>query len=608
MSKPQIFALGAAGALLLAACATPTPAPQPTTAPAAPAPAATTAPAAPAATKAPAPAPAGKRGSGGTLRILYWQAPTILNSYLASGTKDYDAARLIHEPLAAVAPDGSIVPVLAVETPTLANGGVAKDLKSITWKIKPGVKWHDGTDLTADDFKFSYDYCSDKLTGCSNISRFTPIESLEILSPLSIKINFKAATPFPWQAFVGSNGYVLQKKQYGGCIGEKASKDADCQKANNAPVGTGPFKLREFKSGDTVSYDFNPNYHVADQPFFKEVIFKGGGDAPSAARAVFQTGDTDYAWNLQVEAAVLAQLQQGGKGDLKTSIGPNVERIMFQPTDISPEAGDKRGELGTTHPFFSDVNVRKAFSIVIDRKTMAEQLYGPAGDPTCELLTWAVYLPADKIYGGRNDCTKPDYDTANKLLDDAGWKKGADGMREKGGKKMKVIFSTSVNALRQKEQALMKDAWTRLGVDVELKAVDAGVFFGAGPSSGDNIAKFWTDIQMYTNGSGLPDATSYMCGFASEFIPQKANNWGGDNNIRYKSDAYDKLCNEMKAETDPAKAKELALKMNDQIVAKDYAVSPLIARKSVSGIAKDLKGVNMGSWDSEMWNIATWTK
>ena len=115
MSKPQIFALGAAGALLLAACATPTPAPQPTAAPAAPA--ATTAPVAPAATKAPA--PAGKRGSGGTLRILYWQAPTILNSYLASGTKDYDAARLIHEPLAAVAPDGSIVPVLAVVPPHL---------------------------------------------------------------------------------------------------------------------------------------------------------------------------------------------------------------------------------------------------------------------------------------------------------------------------------------------------------------------------------------------------------------------------------------------------------------------------------------------------------
>lgn len=602
----SLFGLTAATSLVLAACApaaTPAPAkPAEAAKPAAlAAPAATTAPAAPA-------APASKRGSGGTLRILYWQAPTILNSYLASGTKDYDASRLIHEPLAAVSTDGTVVPVLAAEIPTEANGGLSKDKMSITWKIKPGVKWHDGTDLTADDLDFSYKYCIDKATGCTNVSRFTPIDKLEIVNPLTIKITFKAATSYPYQAFVGSNGYVLQKKQFANCIGEKASKDADCQKANNAPIGTGPYKLRDFKSGDVVTYDVNPNYHVADKPFFKEVIFKGGGDAPSAARAVFQTGDTDYAWNLQVEAAVLAELQKGGKGELKTNPSPSVERIMYQPTDISPEAGDKRGEMGTQHPFFGDVNVRKAFSIVIDRKTMAESLYGPAGGATCEIITWAPYIAPDQLHGGRNNCVKPDFDQANKLLDDAGWKKGADGIREKGGKKMKVIFQTSVNALRQKEQAMLKDAWTKLGVDVELKAVDAGVYFGAGPSSNDNIAKFFADIQMYTNGAGIPDATSYLCSFASDSIPQKANNWGGDNNIRYKSAEYDKMCEQLKAETDPAKAKDLAMKMNDQLVAKDYVISPLVARGTVSGIAKDLKGIKLTSWDSEMWNIADWSK
>ncbi len=602
----SLFGLTAATSLVLAACASPTPTPAPKPAePAKPAAPATAAPAA----AAPAAAPAGKRGSGGTLRILYWQAPTILNSYLASGTKDYDAARLIQEPLAAVGPDGSPIPILAAEIPTEANGGISKDKMSITWKIKPGVKWHDGTDLTAADLLFSYEYCINKETGCTNISRFNTIDKIEAVNPLTVKITWKQPSSYPYTTFVSSNGYVLQKKQFEKCIGAAASKDADCQKANNAPIGTGPYKLRDFKSGDTVTYDVNVNYHMADKPFFKEVIFKGGGDAPSAARAVFQTGDTDYAWNLQVEAAVLAELQKGGKGELNTSTGSNVERIMYQTTDISPEAGDKRGEMGTQHPFFSDVNVRKAFSMVIDRKTMAESLYGPAGGPTCELITWAPYVSSDKLHGGRNDCTKQDFDAAGKLLDDAGWKKGADGIREKGGKKMKVIFQTSVNALRQKEQALMKDAWNKLGVDVELKAVDAGVYFGAGPSSNDNIAKFFADIQMYTNGSGVTEATDYICGgFESTDISQKANNWGGSNNARYKSDAFDKICAELRKETDPAKSIELAMKANDQLIYKDWAISPLVARKNVSGIAKDLKGVKMSPWDSEMYNIFDWTK
>ena len=170
--------------LLLAACgpaaspppaapaATTAPAPaaaQPTTAAAA-APAAAkpttaaAAPAAPAPTAAPAAAAApaaGARGAGGMLKILYWQAPTILNEHLSQGTKDQDASRLVLEPLASLGPDGKPIPNLAAEIPTLDNGGIAKDQKSITWKLKPGVKWSDGTPFTADDVVFTWQYIAD---------------------------------------------------------------------------------------------------------------------------------------------------------------------------------------------------------------------------------------------------------------------------------------------------------------------------------------------------------------------------------------------------------------------------------------------------------------
>ncbi|MCW1967542.1 MAG: peptide ABC transporter substrate-binding protein [Anaerolineae bacterium] len=592
----SLFGLTAATSMVLAACASPTPTPAPAK------------PAEPAKPAAPA-APAGKRGSGGAFRILYWQAPTILNPHLANGTKDYDASRLIYEPLAAIAPDGNPSPVLAAEIPTVANGGIAADLKSLTWKLKKGVKWHDGSDFTADDVVFTWEYCSNKDTGCSNAGRFQGVTKVTAVDANTVKVEYDAPQAYMYRTFTGSNGMILSKKHMGSCIGANASKDAECQKKNTtAPVGTGPYKLKEFKSGDQATYEVNTSYHVADQPFFKEVLFKGGGDATSAARAVFQTGDTDYAWNLQVEAAVLQQLQQGGKGDLKASTGGNVERIMFQPFDIDPSRGEDRGEAGKPHPFFGDANIRKAFSIVIDRKTMAETLYGPAGDPTCEIITWQPYIAPDQLHGGRNKCATPDFDTANKILDDAGWKKGADGIRAKDGKKMKVSFSTSVNPLRQKEQALMKDAWTKLGVEVDLKAIDAAVFFSTDAGSPDTIGKFWYDIQMYTNGSGVPDAGDYICEWETEDISNKANGWRKPNNIRYSNKDFDAICKELKSTTDPAKNKELVLKANDLILYKDYAVSPLIARKSVSGIAKGVNGVNMSPWDSEMWNIATWTK
>ena len=176
LALPLLFALVVP---ILAACGGGTPAAAPTTAPAAEAteapaaaeptaaPAATEAPAAGEATEAPAPttAPAAEEPApaqrGGKLNILYWQAVTILNPHLASGTKDFEAASVILEPLATYNQNDELVPYLAAEIPTLENGGVAPDGMSVTWKLKEGVLWSDGTPFTADDVVFTWQYCAD---------------------------------------------------------------------------------------------------------------------------------------------------------------------------------------------------------------------------------------------------------------------------------------------------------------------------------------------------------------------------------------------------------------------------------------------------------------
>jgi peptide/nickel transport system substrate-binding protein len=588
--------------------------------PAASAPAASTAPESPAASAAPSAsaeaspsggasasaAPAsGGRGQGGTLRLLWWQAPTILNFHLGQGTKDSDASRLILEPLAAIGPDGKPVPVLAEEIPTVENGGVSQDLTTTTWKLKKGVKWSDGTDFTADDVAFTYSYCADEKTACSTSSAFDGVKSVEAVDPATVKITWEAPNPNPYRMFVSTNGQILQKKQFEGCVGEKASTDSACQAANNAPIGTGPYKLREFKPGDAVTYDINENYRDPNKPFFKEVQLKGGGDATSAARAVFQTGDADYAWNLQVEAPVLEQLLKGGKGDFLTIPGSSVERIALNRTNPDPALGDKRAEPDQPHPFLSDLKVRQALAKAIDRKAVAA-LYPPGAGPTCEIITTAPFVDPNQIYGGRHQC-EPDIEGAKKLLDEAGWTPGADGVREKDGKKLSVLYQTTVNPLRQKEQALVKAAWEQLGVAVELKSVDPGVFFSTDAGNPDTFGHFFADVQMYTNNYEQPDPTTYLCDWSTSQISQRSNGWALNNNERYSNPEYDQLCDQLRKETDEAKRKELVLQMND-IIIEDVVVIPLVARPQVaSGKSKALQGINLTPWDSEVWNIADWT-
>src|SRR5215212_10639999 len=111
---------------------------------------------APAATTAPA--AAGARGSGGTVRILMWQGPTILNPHLTTGTKDNIASRIALEPLITIGGDGNISPVLAAEVPSKENGGISADGKTVTYKVKQGVKWADGQPFTAEDVAFTYEF------------------------------------------------------------------------------------------------------------------------------------------------------------------------------------------------------------------------------------------------------------------------------------------------------------------------------------------------------------------------------------------------------------------------------------------------------------------
>jgi peptide/nickel transport system substrate-binding protein len=325
---------------------------------------------------------------------------------------------------------------------------------------------------------------------------------------------------------------------------------------------------------------------------------KGGGDAPSAARAVLQTGDYNVAWNLQVEPAILNQLSGGGKGRVEQLPNWGIERIHINMTDPVKEVNGQRSEKNTPHPFQADKMVRQAYNLLCDRQTVADTLYGPAGKPTANWLT----QPA--IYNSPNTSWEFNVEAAEQLLDEAGWAKSGQ-YRAKDGVEMSVIYQTSINSVRQKHQQLIKDAFEQAGIMMELKSVDAAVYFSSDPGNPDTASHFYADLEMHTSAPDI-DPMAFMTNFATDQIAQKENSWNLSNVSRWTNEEYDTLLAEARTELDPEKRAEQFIRMND-ILIEEVALIPQIDRLGPIALSNDLQGLELSGWAGTNWNVANWT-
>ena len=536
------------------------------------------------------------------VNILYWQAVSTMNPYLSGGTKDVEAASLVIEPLAHYDENGEMVPVLAVEIPTRQNGGVADDMTSITWTLKQDVVWADGTPFTARDVVFTGEYCLHEEIGCSADASFTDVQAFEALDDHTVRVTFSVAKPVPYGPFVGAITPIIQYEQFKDCTGIKAP---ECTAENFGPVGTGPFKVDEFRANDVITFSANELFRESTKPWMKTVTLKGGGDAASSARAVLETGEYDYAWNLQVEPEILDRMAAAGKGEIVMGFGTNVERLVVNQTNADAGLGPERRSLvlggANPHPFLADPVVRRALSLAIDRHLLVEAGYGAAGRVTCNIV------PAPPMYAStaNESCRMPNPEEANRILDEAGWVRGADGVRSKDGVRLSVLYQTSTNSVRQGTQALVKQMWQRIGVETELRNIDGGVFFGSDPASPDTFQKFYADVEMYTSNFQGADPEFYMAAWVCDEAPGPDNQWLGTNVARGCSAEFDALVERLAATPYGDERFETAKRMND-IVVQNHFLIPLVWRASTSARSKSLKGVRMNPWDSELWNIEDW--
>lgn len=535
-----------------------------------------------------------KAGGGGPLKLLFWQAPTLLNPHFAIGTKDQEACRLFYEPLAGWDADGNLVPILAAEIPTKENGSLASDYTWVIWKLKQGVKWHDGQPFTAEDVIFNWQYAVNPDTAAVSIGSYKALKSVDKIDDHTVKLTFVQPTPFWADPFVAAFGQIIPKHVFADYIGGK-SREAP---ANLKPIGTGPYMYVDFKPGDSIAGKRFPDYHQPNRPYFDTVEAKGGGDAVSAARAVLQTGEYDYAYLLQVEDEILTKLEAGGQGKAQLTVTGHIEYIALNVTDPWTEVDGERASIKTKHPLFSDPAVRKAMNLLIDRASVQKFIYGRAGVAT------ANFLNNPERFRSPNNKFEFNIEKANQILEEAGWKKNSSGVREKDGKQLKFVFQTSINAPRQKNQAIIKQACQKAGIEVELKSVVASVFFSSDAANPDTYTHFYCDMEMYQTTMPQADPQFFMNQFVSWEIANKENKWQGRNVSRWQNKEYDEVYKQAQSELDPVKRAAMFVKLNDLVVQDNY-ILPEINRKNCIGLKNGIVA-NKSGWDNDLWQIANW--
>jgi peptide/nickel transport system substrate-binding protein len=534
-----------------------------------------------------------KRGGGGLLKVLWWQGPTLLNPHFAVGTKDRDGSRLFYEPLAAWDRDGNLRPKLAASIPNREDGSLAADGKSVIWKIKQGVKWHDGKPFTADDVVFTWAYSNDPATATVTSGSYKDVV-VEKIDDFTVVVKFKQATPFWADTFVGWMGCIIPKHLFGEYVGAK-SRDAP---TNLKPIGTGPYKFKDFKPGDLVTGEINLDYHVPNRPYFDAVEMKGGGDAVSAARAVLQTGEFHFAWNMQVEDEILVRMEKGGKGKIVITPGGGIEHMQLNNTDPWTEVDGERSSLKTKHPSLSDPAVRQAISLLVDKKSIQDHIYGRIGIAT------ANYINNPERFRSKTTTFEFNVDKANALLDKAGWVRGADGIRAKDGKRLKFVYQTSINQPRQKTQAIIKQAAQKAGIEMDLKSVTSSVFFSSDVANPDTYTKFYADLQEYSNGMEAPDPETFLRQFCSWEVATKENKWQGRNVTRWQNQEYDDTHKAAQVELDPVKRAAMLIKCNELVVNNQVTI-PLVMRPSAVAMNNRLVA-EISGWDNNTGDIANW--
>ncbi len=522
-----------------------------------------------------------------SITLGVYQEPETLNSYIGVQT----VITYVHKPFAEYLIDvndkGEYLPVLVEEIPTEENGGVSPDGLTITYKLKKGIKWSDGKPFTAADVKFTWEALVNPKNLVKSRSGYELIESVDTPDDYTAVVKYKEF----YAPYLTRFSPVLPKHILGDL------PDINDAPYNRMPVGTGPFMVTEWVGGDHITMVKNPNYRDADKVKIDQIFFK---IIPSreVGIAQLQAGDIDGVWDL-IEAQI-PMMEQNPEVSLCISNSLTSERLILNhSTPLPPHNGDP----DYPHPILADLNVRLAIDYAIDKQEIVDKLlYGKAEVGTSEIPSgWAANL----------DIKPRPYDPkkAMQLLDEAGWKVGADGIREKNGTRMRLkITTTTGNKLRELVQQVLVDQLKKVGIEFYIENVPSSVLFGSWANDADR-KKGRYDILMYTTGPGIDPHQQFEGYFHSKNIPTEANGGSGYNYTRHRDAELDKYLDMAGSSASMAKRAEAYRKAQARV----FEIVPhiyLYQRLTVHAFRNNVTGWKPNGYGIidavATWNVADW--
>lgn len=518
--------------------------------------------------------------SGGTVIIGTPQEPGMMNTLLTSSSIEDAVVSLFNEGLVSVNEKGEYVPVLAKELPTVSEDGLV-----VTWLLKEGVKWSDGSDFTCDDVRFTMEGALSDLSQVS-ASGYRDIESLECPDPYTVVATFGEV----YAPYLRLFAYTVPDTA-------GALEDMESWDINRNPVGTGPFILTEWVPGDHLTFGRNPYYREEGKPYLDQVIIK---ILPSreVGMQLLSTGEIHALWDLtEANFPELEAMKEQGVAFVSTVTGENELLLLnFGNNDGSAPADPSTNP----HPILYDLKVRQAIQYAIDKQTIVDTLlYGNVnpGNSAVPVGTFGCPQPVSEF----------SVEKANALLDEAGWTVGADGIREKDGTRMSLkIATTTGNQLREQTEQVLAEMLKAVGIELVIENVPSDVLFAGWESDGMRDHGTY-DIVMYTTGPSTDPDSHLYSSFHSSQIPTADNEGAGANFSRYLNADVDAWLDEAATITDTAARKDLYCKVVEQINA-DLPRIYLYERLSIMGHRVEFQGLKISpTFIDFAWDAANWT-
>lgn len=506
---------------------------------------------------------------GGQVVVALSQEPTVFNPCRPHIEVDHGVHFGLFDSLWRVDERAQFIPNLAVDVPSTRNGGIQKNGLEYTIRLRRGVKWHDGRPFTARDVKFTHELIMNPKFGAFTKIGHDVVASLETPDEYTVRIRLKES----FAPFLTSWGdtYIVPAH-----VLEGVADPNTAEFNTKSPVGTGPFKFGNRVAGDHLVLRANEAYH--GQPAVLErVIFKYIPDL-TVLYTQFKTGAVDVTGLQGISAEFYGEAKGLPGVTIHLHATPSVEYIYFN-----------HGK-----PHFKELAVRQALYAAIDKRAIIDQIYYGIHKPV------EGYLPATS-WAYNAELPKQEYnpEKAKQILDEAGWKPGADGIRAKGGVRLSFTNSTTAgNKLREQTQALVQQNFRAVGVDMQINNMPAAVIWG------EYYVKSKYETLVVGIQATIGDDPDCLNRIHSKYIP--AETGSGRNVMQYKNPQVDKLLEDGVREVDRARRRPIYLKLQEVIRA-DLPYLPLFSYVRIEGVKQGIVNYKPNSNTlTNSWNIAEW--